>query len=232
MYGVGKSGKFHEYLNLAKTIKPPIIILKKISEFFKKIKPDILALIEIDHGSPRTFSQSQVTIFKKALQLSFDSSEVKYQKKSFSRLLHKIPLVNQQGNAVISRYNLSSEPFHLKNGLKSLVLVTKVNYTKPFILIVVHLAIVKPTRDAQVKELNQFVKNIKGPLILVGDFNDEKITFPTLNKISTPPTFPAYKPKKKLDLIFTSNHFNINKVSIDPILLSDHLPLIIDFEVN
>jgi endonuclease/exonuclease/phosphatase family metal-dependent hydrolase len=46
------------------------------------------------------------------------------------------------------------------------------------------------------------------------------------------PTFPSNKPRRNLDFILYSQGVDIRDFRIPQVLFSDHLPLVLDFDVN
>ena len=53
-----------------------------------------------------------------------------------------------------------------------------------------------------------------------------------LDKKSLPLTEPAWHPSKRLDYILTSPQINVTKYSVLHFAFSDHLPLMIEFDVK
>ena len=45
------------------------------------------------------------------------------------------------------------------------------------------------------------------------------------------PSYPSHKPKRHLDFILHSPQIKVNKFWMPQVQLSDHLPLILDFDV-
>jgi len=52
---------------------------------------------------------------------------------------------------------------------------------------------------------------------------------PNKNQI---PTFPSWKPSKHLDFILHSPEIKVKDFRVPQVTLSDHLPLILDFEIE
>ena len=46
------------------------------------------------------------------------------------------------------------------------------------------------------------------------------------------PTFPSRNPTRHLDFVLHSSEIKINRFEIPSVMLSDHLPLVVDFEVE
>ena len=53
-YCEGMTGLWHDYLKFWKIFFPPKDLDRRIVEHIKKLKPDVLALVEVDTGSFRS----------------------------------------------------------------------------------------------------------------------------------------------------------------------------------
>ena len=99
----------------------------------------------------------------------------------------------------------------------------------------------------ETQQLLKFLESLKGPLIVVGDFNDEpagssyklmSATFEDAWSRTQPKmlglTYPADKPVKRIDYIFTrrSDRLRAKKAWITETQASDHLPLVADIELR
>ena len=77
------------------------------------------------------------------------------------------------------------------------------------------------------------------PTVLAGDFNvsrEEELDLlagSALQKAVSLPTFPSWKPRKALDHLFFSRHFEIARVyAFDAHRFSDHLPLVAEVRLS
>ncbi len=244
-YCEGIPGRWYQYLKLWKIFFPPKDLDQKIIQFLKKLKPDILTLIEVDTGSLRSRGRDEVKFIEEAMGLKSFVEKIKYPLLGWASLFHHLPILNKQANAIISRYKLTKTKYHIfHEGTKRMVIETTVNCPKPVTLLAAHLALGGKTRAKQIKELIKIVNDIKNPVILMGDFNTfhgeseikellqkthlkDKIA---LDKNSIPLTEPAWHPTKRLDYILTSPDLKVNKYSVLHFNFSDHLPLMINFE--
>ncbi len=77
------------------------IIIKSLST----LKPDILALVEVDTGSFIS-KKDEVKYFKEKLNMNCSVQKVKYSYIGWSKLFHKLPVLRKQANAIISKYKL------------------------------------------------------------------------------------------------------------------------------
>ena len=85
------------------------------------------------------------------------------------------------------------------------------------------------------------IKASNKPVIVAGDFNTfwgeheiylfmEASGLRSANEQSLP-SYPSRAPRKELDFILFSKGIEVSKFEIPDITLSDHLPLVCDFEV-
>lgn len=112
---------------------------------------------------------------------------------------------------------------------------------EPFTVVNTHLAAnwraVKPDeiRRAQARALARILGKIRGPTVLLGDFNTSReVLAPLLGKPWTPagavlPTYPAPSPLLALDQVWTPPKvWRVNAVEAVAASGSDHLPLVVD----
>ncbi len=209
---------------------------EKILSFIKSKKPDIIGLIEVDSGSFRSGKSNQAEIIANELQY-FNIYESKY---SSTAVTQKIPLMNKQGNAILTNQTILSHKFHyFTKGVKRLVIELELKNLKIFL---VHLSIKFSHRHSQLVELHTMVKNASKPIIVAGDFNvfsgDRELQLflaatelKNANTIGLP-THPSKTPRRQLDYILYSQEIDITNFEIPDIRLSDHAPLICDFNIN
>lgn len=112
---------------------------------------------------------------------------------------------------------------------------------RPLTVIATHFDLKEDARLASVKVLEDELKTINTPVVLMGDFNafPDSEVISELSKLLTyagddinePVTFPSTNPKYKIDYIFKSNDINTRNIRILPdIKCSDHSPLVVDME--
>ena len=244
-YCEGIPGKWYQYLKLWKIFFPPKNLDERIVKTLKKLKPDILTLIEVDTGSLRSRGRDEVRFIEKGMCMRSFVEKIKYPMNGFAGLFHHVPILNKQANAIISRYKLTNIKYHVfHEGTKRMIIEATANCPKPVTLLAAHLALGGETRAKQIDELVKIVNHIKNPVILMGDFNTfhgveeiKKLLTKThlrdmiaLDKESVPFTEPAWHPHLRLDYILTSSNLKVNKYSILHFNFSDHLPIMIDFE--
>lgn len=242
-YLEGTDGKKLEYLEFWKRIAHPHGLDVRIAKELKKYDPDIVAFDEI---SGKNFVEGDYFAnIRKALGMRHYVKRVKYDLRKF-KLIKKIPFLNKQSNALMSKNKLSHvETVYLHEGMKRTIIEAEVNCGRMVTLLLVHLALSKETRKKQFEELARVIKKIKTPVILAGDFNTfdgEKEIKSLIKETSLRHsfrvhggrifTFPAYHPRRRFDYVLTSKEIKIKKYSVLKMPFSDHLPVMVDFEVK
>ncbi len=208
---------------------------EKIVKFIKSIKPDIIGLVEVDSGSFRSEKSNQAEIIARELKY-FNVYGSKYSSTSVTR---KVPVLSKQGNAVLTNQKIISQKFHyFSKGVKRLVIELELEEISIFL---VHLSIKFKHRHYQLMELHSMIKNAEKPVIAAGDFNvfqgDRELQLflaaAGLKNANAPgnPTYPSRVPHRQLDYILYGPQINIVDFQIPDIRLSDHSPLICDFEI-
>lgn len=246
-YCEGIDGRWLEYLKFWKILFPPKHLDSRIIRALKKLKPDIVALVEVDVGSVRNNKRDEVKYFAKKTGLLNFIEKIKYPVSGWLRLFHHIPILDKQANGIISRYKFYNVKYHVfHEGTKRMVIEASVNCPRKVTLLICHLALGSKARKKQINELIKIVNQIKNPVILMGDFNTfhgDKEIKQLLNKTHLNDkikldkkdilfTEPTWHPSRRLDYILTSNEIKVKNYRILNYHFSDHLPLMIDFEVR
>ncbi len=231
-YGTGRLKQFSWLATLHPTRKH----LKKIQRFVKAVDPDIVGLVEVDSGSYRNYNKNQAELL--AFDLDYHITQrIKYPKKSIGR---RIPVLNKQSNAILSKEKISKESFHdFNSGFKSLVIEMEL---PEVVVFVVHLSLGLQARQRQLEQLQRHFESCKKPKILAGDFNTlsgrwEMNMFlkATGMQSANPnhiPTFPSWAPYRELDFICHDEFIIPKRLRVPKINISDHRPMIFDFEIK
>ncbi len=245
-YCEGMTGLWWQYLYFWRIFFPPPGLDQQIVEHLKKLKPDILALVEVDTGSFRA-KKDEVVFFEQKLGMKNFVEKVKYPIHGWLNLFHHVPILNKQANAIIAKRKLSHVKYHVfHEGTKRLVIEATIHVPKKVTLLLAHLALGGETRAKQIKELIKMVNNIKNPVILMGDFNtfrgEEEIQVLLekthlhhqfeMDKTSQTLTEPTFHPSKRLDYVLTSKQIKVKNYQVLNFHFSDHLPLMVDFDVK
>lgn len=210
-------------------------VLPEIAKFIKTVDPDIVGLIEVDTGSIRSRNVNQAE--KLAAELGMNTSfETKYGEKSLNQLL---PIVRKQGNAFMAAERVHGETFHyFDTGIKRLIIELEM---EDYAIFLVHLSLKYRHRHLQLRRLYDLIQETSKPVLVAGDFN----TFWGENEIylfmkaaglksanvDSLPTYPSRAPRRELDFILYQDGIDVTSFEIPDVNLSDHMPLVCDFEL-
>jgi endonuclease/exonuclease/phosphatase family metal-dependent hydrolase len=221
--------KIHRYLNRSNKN------MLQISRFIKKTDADVIGLIEIDTGSVGTALINQADEIGKRTQ-HYSHYTTKYGDTLSGKM---IPILRKQGNAILTKNKNSNGIYHyFPGGFKKLIIELEMEEYDFFL---VHLALSKRVRKMQLRHMSNLLFSRKKPVVIAGDFNvfkgeNELIEIQkTLNLINpnktNSPTFPSWNPKYQLDFMLCSKEIKVKDFKIPDIKLSDHLPVVMDFEI-
>jgi endonuclease/exonuclease/phosphatase family metal-dependent hydrolase len=209
--------------------------MENIIDFIDEVNPDVIGLLEVDNGSYRSGRKCQVEKIAEKLG-HFHSYCSKYGQDS---KWQNIPIYNKQGNAFLAKDCIKGEKFHyFERGMKKLVIELELEHITFFL---VHLALSFKVRQSQILHLYQMIREADRPYIVAGDFNafageDEIKLLMSASGLKNAdlklqPSYPSHKPKRHLDFILHSPEIKVTNFCTPRVELSDHLPLVVDFEV-
>ncbi len=235
-YGTGHGAGYHLPFPFAGFFKQTGTTLGLIVSFLRSVNPDVIALVEVDSGSYRSQKSCQVEAIAKELDC-FHVVETKYANAS---LANRVPVLNKQGNALITKQAIINHHFHYFNeGMKRLVIEVELEEVRIFI---VHLALSFKRRQQQLEHLHRMIAKRTKPVIVAGDFNtfggDREVqlflaaTGLVNANLAGLPSHPSHAPKRNLDFILHSPEIAASNFIIPDIQLSDHAPLICDFSFS
>jgi endonuclease/exonuclease/phosphatase family metal-dependent hydrolase len=234
-YAVGGGASMHMPLPGAGYVLGNQSVLPDITKFIKSVDPDIVGLIEVDTGSIRSRKVNQAE--KIAADLSMNTSyETKYGTKSLNQML---PIVRKQGNAFMAAARVHGETFHyFDTGIKRLIIELEM---QDFAVFLVHLSLKYRHRHLQLRHLYDLINETDKPVIVAGDFNTfwgeneiylfMKAAGLTSANVDSTPTYPSRAPRKELDFILYQDGIKKIGLEVPEVRLSDHLPLIFDFDI-
>lgn len=232
-YGTGHSNGYHIPLPYSGFFRPTRQKLDEIIDFIRHHEPDVIGLIEVDSGSYRTGRTCQAELIADTLGYSH-LVETKYRDKSIAT---KVPVLNKQSNALLTRGKVDDYHFHyFREGVKRLVIQAEFDSV---IFFIVHLSLKFRHRQYQLQRLHYLIKNADKPVIVGGDFNTlwgshelELFLAATGLQNANPydiPSHPSHAPLRQIDFILHSKELEVNRFTIPDVQLSDHAPLICDF---
>jgi len=199
--------------------------------FLKAEDADIALLTEVDAGSRRSRNASQVDVI--ALESGMADARF-FPTRSMGTSIN-------EGNVVLSRFPITHESsYPLVSRMNPRVLgrtSLRLPDERSLSAFVVHLALGSKPREVQLAEIAAHLKDVEGPLVLGGDFNErDHRAFRHLERLGltpvTVPGYPSWKPQHALQVLFLSRHFSLIKAAVpDGARFSDHLPLIVEVEL-
>jgi endonuclease/exonuclease/phosphatase family metal-dependent hydrolase len=235
-YATGTGPGFHLPLPGAGYLRNTSRNLAKLTEFIQAQAPDIVGLVEVDLGSRRASAVNQAESIGKAIGHS-PHFQNKYGINSFNR---RLPILNKQGNAFLTRYPDAVQRIHyFELGVKRLIMELELDQVCLFL---VHLSLKRSHRHQQMHHLASLVRSSTKPVIVAGDFNtlwgdheiENFIAHSGLKNANTTnlPSWPSNRPLRQLDFILHGDAIEVTRFDIPRTPLSDHLPLVCDFQVR
>jgi endonuclease/exonuclease/phosphatase family metal-dependent hydrolase len=215
------AAKLHRYIFLPKIVEKRT--LQKLKQVISREDPDMVCLVEIKKGKQVRSLISD--------QYLFHDVKIKYGEKS---ILKMCPFFYNKGNAFIAKENFSFKRHYLESGTKKLVY--EIILPNNLSLFLVHLPLSKISRNKQLKSIAKLTEKNEQKIIC-GDFNilrglkelESLLKGSDLKIIDPEPTFPAFKPRKFLDLFLCSGSIKATARVINS-QISDHLPVVLEIE--
>ncbi len=215
--------------------------LARIADVIKNEHPDLVGLQEVDRGVKRTELKDEIVELSKLTGMEFAfAHNLDYQG-------------GQYGVAVLSRFPIQKTDHRKFDNLREaerrgMIRVEVKLDNRVLSFVTTHLDYqYEDGRIFETEQLLRFLGDVKGPLIVVGDFNDEssggayKLMLDRFNDAWTAAkhgnaglSYPSDKPAKRIDYIFTrrSDRIRAKKAWIVNTLASDHLPVVADLEIR
>ena len=235
-YATGTGPAFHLPVPGAGYLRSNARVLDRITQYLKSLNPDLVGLIEIDTGSIRSGLVNQAKQIADSLG-HYSTYECKYGTTSINQM---VPIVRKQANAFLAAPRVEGERFHyFETGIKRLIIELELEDVAVFL---VHLSLKFRHRHDQLRHLHELVKRASKPVIVAGDFNTfwgehEIYLFMQAAGLRSAnvaglPSYPSRWPRKELDFILYGEGIVAKGFDIPTVPLSDHLPLVFDFEVD
>jgi len=215
--------------------------LPRIAAVINQQKPDLVGLQEVDRGVERTQGIDEIVELAKLTKMNYDFAfNLRYQG-------------GQYGVAILSRFPIRSMDHRLYQNLREAERrgfirgeISVGGVTVNFVT--THLDYqFDDGRLFEAQQLLAALKDVKGPLILVGDFNDvptgsayklvyEQFADGWTESMSSDQglSYPADKPAKRIDYIWVrrADHIRTKRAWIVSTLASDHVPVVADLEIE
>jgi endonuclease/exonuclease/phosphatase family metal-dependent hydrolase len=215
--------------------------LQRIADVINREQPDLVGLQEVDRGVKRTEGKDEIAELAKMTSLQYVfAHNLDYQG-------------GQYGVAVLSRFPIASVDHRKYENTREaerrgMIRIEVSVGGKTINFVTTHLDYqYDDGRLFETEQMLKFLEDVKGPLVVVGDFNDEptgsayklmSLSFDDAWVQSRARgaglTYPADKPLKRIDYVFTrrSDHSKAKKTRVVETLASDHLPLVADLELK
>lgn len=233
-YGAGSGRCFHLPFPFVGYLRPSSDNLERISSFIKELDPDVVGLLEVDSGSYRSNKRNQAEVIAAELG-HYHVYQSKYKPHG---VVQRLPLFRTQGNAFLTRHEIKDQKFHyFEHGIKRLVIELELEHC---IIFLVHLSIVFRHRHYQLSDLHALIQSADKPVLVAGDFNPlwgarELNLFLAATGLinansANAPSHPSRAPRRQLDFILHSPSLRVRDFFIPYVRLSDHMPLVCDFD--
>lgn len=215
--------------------------LQRIADVINKQDPDLVGLQEVDRGVQRTQRIDEIAELAKLTRMDYAFAfNLPYQG-------------GQYGVAILSRLPITAtEHRHFKNlreaERRGYIRAEVTFHGRKLHFITTHLDYqYDDGRLFETQQLLEALKDIKDPLIVVGDFNDVPAgqSYQLMsggfndawntNRSSEPGfSYPADKPVKRIDYIFMrrGDRMRTKRAWIVNTLASDHVPVVADLELK
>lgn len=201
--------------------------LKKIAEVIKAY--DFVALQEVDFGSLRSGFVNQVDYLATHAEFPFWHQQI-------NRNLGRIA---KHGNGLLSRVPIHHIHNHRLPGTipgRGAIEVRLGDEADPLVIILLHLALGKRSRDRQLNYIAGLVDGL-AHVVLMGDMNcsvNNLLTNSPLRYTNMIPaqmvqqTYPSWRPQRDLDHIWVTPNLQVANIEVLPYVYSDHLPIALE----
>ncbi len=206
-------------------------VIYEIADYINKEEIDIATFTEIEGKAIQSRFKSQIEEFAKETGLKYTS---------FNQTFRVWKIVDQ-GNGIISKYPLMNREYYKLYSRKHpryLEYTTVIVGKKKIHVLATHLSLGKKNRVKELQQITDIFKTIKEPKILCGDFNTERaeelaiLERANLISVNSEKTYPSWKPTRSIDHIYVSPEFKIIRTYNVPLIVSDHLGVVAELEIN
>ena len=215
--------------------------LQRIADVLNAQHPDLVGLQEVDRGVKRTEGKDEIAELGKLTAMNYAfAHNLDYQG-------------GQYGVAILSRFPIKQIDHRKYENRREAerrgMLRVEVELSGRIInFVTTHLDYqFADGRVFETEQLLKFLASVKGPLIVVGDFNDEpsgdayelmltgfQDAWVSAKAKESGLSYPADKPAKRIDYVFTrqSDRIRAQQAWLVNTLASDHLPVVTDLEIR
>ena len=215
--------------------------LQRIADVINKERPDLVGLQEVDRGVERTQRKDEIVELAAMTKMEYAfAHNLDYQG-------------GQYGVAILSRFKINSIDHRMYQNRRETerrgMIRAEVRIDGKLVhFVTTHLDYqFVDGRLFEAEQMLDFLRDIKGPLIVVGDFNDEPSgsTYKLMmnqfddawvnsRQKATGWSYPADKPIKRIDyvLIRKTARLKAKKSWVVETLASDHIPVVVELELS
>ena len=229
-------------LNFIKLLnKEREIDLDRVAQTIKKHNADIIGLNEVYNDIDRKVTNEQVIYLANKLGYNYyffgQSITIKETIGYGNAIISKYPLSNFKVHKIEDPIIKDEDAFYESRSIIECDLKINNEIIKVF---VTHLGLAKSEQKNGINKLLSLIKNEK--TILMGDFNmeEDNDNIIELSKVirnssyliekENKSTYPSNNPNIKIYYIFTNN-LDVKKSEIIDEIISDHYPIILDFDI-
>lgn len=215
--------------------------LQRIADVINKERPDLVGLQEVDRGVERTQRRDEIVELAALTRMEYAfAHNLDYQG-------------GQYGVAILSRYPIRASDHRMfqnrrETERRGMIRVEVRIDDKQVNFVTTHLDYQFPDgRLFEAEQLLDYLRDVKGVLIVAGDFNEEpngsthKLMLTRFNDSWATNreklmgfSYPADKPLKRIDYIFfrSSDGVKAKRSWVVETLASDHIPVVADLEIR
>lgn len=215
--------------------------LQRIAEVIKQQHPDLVGLQEVDRGVKRTQGLDEIAELARLTSMDYAfAHNLDYQGGQYGvAILSRFPILKvdhrkYENRREAERRGLLRVEVNV-NGRRLSFATTHLDYQY------------EDGRVFEAEQLLKFLDGIKGPLIVVGDFNEEpngaankllaqkfRDVWLETNANEAGTSYPANKPIKRIDYIFFQRNAGVRakKSWVVGTLASDHIPVMTELELR
>ena len=215
--------------------------LQRIADVINRVEPDLVGLQEVDRGVKRTEGKDEIAELAGMTRMHFAfAPNLDFQGGKYGvAILSRLPL-----NSILHTMFQNKREAERRGMLKVEVDVDG----KPLSFVTTHLDYqFEDGRLFETQQLLDNLKDVKGPLIVVADFNDVPAgsAYKLMDTLFDDAwivsrtkgegfSYPADKPSKRIDHIFyrPGNGVRGKKAWVVDTLASDHIPVVAEIEIK
>lgn len=213
------------------------VSLRRVADVVRTAQADVVALNEVDRRLPRSGLTDQAARLAKMLdmQRAFEPNMRWY-------------LLAEYGNAILSKYPIKKVENHLlprigENERRGVLVVELDVAGERVNVMATHLALTDEERIQQTKRIMEIARELKGPVILLGDLNAEPNS-PEVDTLTAEfqdvlagsglegMTFPSDNPDTRIDYVLVRSVAGVKSARVVDSLASDHRPVLAEVQVS